>query len=271
MISDLIYRCPVCESFKWFQENRCSHCQAAIEVHSRSHISVNGQKEKIAYWYDRILSFDLTENEDGEILKSGKVCFAREAESGLYKGFEGMTAIFYIREKTDEGVLTLFKGRLAFNGPSNKTTIPLASITSVTIESNTVIIVSRQHGPLFFDFLEESGKKWEDCIKKEVSDFHAPEKILEFFPRIRFVGKSWQRAVPSEGRSHYKLPAKKWYPKDYSVFFKFVRRVARFVVNLIFKVRITGAANIPKTGSAIMLANHLSFLDAIILGMFFPR
>jgi len=271
MISDLIYRCPACQSFKWFQEDRCIHCHASIDVHSRSHISVNNKKETIAYWYDRILSFDFPENDNGEILKSGKVGFAKEAESGLYKGFEGMTAVFYVREKIDEGQLTLFKDRLKFSGPENKTTISIDSIASVTIESNTVIVVSRQQGPLFFDFLEESGKKWEDCIKKAVSDFCAPEKILEYFPRIRFAGKSWQRAVPSEGCARYKVPERKWYAKDYSTFFKVVRHIARFVVNLIFKVRITGAENIPKTGSAIMLANHLSFLDAIILGMFFPR
>ncbi len=270
MIADLLYRCPACGAFDWLRENGCIHCGSTVEVHSRTEISVNGQRKNIADWYQQVMSFALPLTDKGLILESKKIRVAKEVASCLYKGYAGITATHYIREPFDEGRLTLFDNRLVFSGTEEKN-IPFESISSVTIESHTVIVVSRKYGPLFFDFLEESGKKWEDCIRKAVMQFHQPEKILEYFPRIRFSGKAWRGAETNTGPGHHKVSRHKWFWKNSSIFYKSVRVIARNIVKMIFSVRIDGLENIPKKGPAIMLANHLSFLDAIILGMFFPR
>jgi 1-acyl-sn-glycerol-3-phosphate acyltransferase len=270
MIADLLYRCPACGAFNWLRESQCIHCGSTVDVHSRTEISVNGQRRNISHWYQQVMSFALPLTDKGIILESKKIRVAKEVASCLFKGYEGVTATHYIREPIDEGVLTLFDNRLVFSGSDEKN-IPFELVTSVTIESNTVIVVSRKYGPLFFDFLEESGKKWEDCIRKAIAEYHNPKKILEYYPRIRFSGEAWRESQTSAGPKRLKVAKRKWYWKNSSIFFKSVRVIARNIVKMIFSVRIDGLENIPKKGPAIMVSNHLSFLDAIILGMFFPR
>jgi acyl-[acyl-carrier-protein]-phospholipid O-acyltransferase/long-chain-fatty-acid--[acyl-carrier-protein] ligase len=54
-----------------------------------------------------------------------------------------------------------------------------------------------------------------------------------------------------------------------------VLAAARFIVwcfaNLLFKIRIVGANNIPKKGGALIVANHVSYADAILIGCATPR
>jgi len=271
MITDLLYRCPDCGEFEWLDNHSCTHCGISVDIHSRTEISIDNHKANISFWYDKVLNFPLPVNGQGTILTSKKIQAAKEEASGVIKGFEGIFATHYIREPIDYGTLTLFENKLLFSGSQEKREIPLSTITSITIESNTVIVVSRGFGPLFFDFLEESGKKWEDCIKKVIIKFYEPEEIVEFFPRIRFRGKLWQGSGVAGANRHLKVRARKWFKKDYNLFFKVLRVAARNVVKVIFNVRADGFENIPEKGPAILLSNHLSFLDAIILGMFFPR
>jgi acyl-[acyl-carrier-protein]-phospholipid O-acyltransferase / long-chain-fatty-acid--[acyl-carrier-protein] ligase len=46
--------------------------------------------------------------------------------------------------------------------------------------------------------------------------------------------------------------------------------VLRFVLsvtaNLLFKIEITGAENIPKSGAALLVSNHISYADAVLAG-----
>lgn len=50
---------------------------------------------------------------------------------------------------------------------------------------------------------------------------------------------------------------------------------ARFIVwifaNLLFKIRIIGAENIPEQGPALIVSNHVSYADAILIGCATPR
>ncbi len=50
---------------------------------------------------------------------------------------------------------------------------------------------------------------------------------------------------------------------------------ARFLVwilaNLLFKIRIVGAGNIPRQGGGLIVSNHVSYADAILIGCATPR
>jgi 1-acyl-sn-glycerol-3-phosphate acyltransferase len=54
-----------------------------------------------------------------------------------------------------------------------------------------------------------------------------------------------------------------------------VLAAARFLVwilaNLLFKIRIVGAGNIPSHGGGLIVANHVSYADAILIGCATPR
>jgi 1-acyl-sn-glycerol-3-phosphate acyltransferase len=271
MIIDLIYRCPACCSFDWFEDSRCVFCGAAVDVSSRTHLSINGQREGIAYWYDKVYSFELpmTDNTD-VILVSRQIRLSVEQAVEPYRGLAGITATHYTKRPIDEGTLSLRKDRLAFSGIKGSKIIPFDHVISVTIESNTVIVVGKDSGVLFFDFLEESGKKWEDSIQKAMASHFAPEEIVEFYPKLLFARDLRVSPRSSKGHIPLKVPAHRWHKKDPRIFFAIVRKIAKMIIKTAFPLRVEGLENIPAKGSAVILSNHCSFLDSIILEVF-PR
>jgi len=52
-------------------------------------------------------------------------------------------------------------------------------------------------------------------------------------------------------------------------------RVARFILwcaaNLLFRIRVFGAENIPPAGAALLVSNHISYADAVMAGYTTPR
>jgi acyl-[acyl-carrier-protein]-phospholipid O-acyltransferase/long-chain-fatty-acid--[acyl-carrier-protein] ligase len=50
-----------------------------------------------------------------------------------------------------------------------------------------------------------------------------------------------------------------------------VRLVLWIVAHVLFKIRIVGADNIPKQGGALIVSNHVSYADAILVGCATPR
>jgi 1-acyl-sn-glycerol-3-phosphate acyltransferase len=52
------------------------------------------------------------------------------------------------------------------------------------------------------------------------------------------------------------------------VFFEFCRRACQFVLWLLYRVRVSGRENIPRTGPVLIVANHQSFLDPPLIGGF---
>jgi 1-acyl-sn-glycerol-3-phosphate acyltransferase len=271
MIDDLIYRCPLCGYFEWLDSGRCRFCNAQVRLASRSQLSINSETRPVSFWYKKILDFDLPGETDGIILKSRRVQLSREAENGPYRGFGGINAIHFIRKPADTGSVCLTRGSFSFSGQSLNLDIPFGSVSSMTIESNTIIVVSPEHGPLFFDFLEESGKKWEDAFQKALREFHAPDEILEFYPMIR--RRSMVREHPSSVPGHERInpPMRRWYPRDHSSLFSFLKVLVRPVIKKAFSVTITGLENIPEKGAAILMPNHTSFMDSIILGVMTTR
>jgi acyl-[acyl-carrier-protein]-phospholipid O-acyltransferase / long-chain-fatty-acid--[acyl-carrier-protein] ligase len=50
-----------------------------------------------------------------------------------------------------------------------------------------------------------------------------------------------------------------------------VRLIVWLLANVFFKIRIVGAENIPKNGGALIVCNHVSYADAILVGCATPR
>jgi len=50
-----------------------------------------------------------------------------------------------------------------------------------------------------------------------------------------------------------------------------VRSILWCFANVLFKIRIIGAENIPKQGGALIVSNHVSYADAILIGCATPR
>ncbi|MFA5654479.1 MAG: 1-acyl-sn-glycerol-3-phosphate acyltransferase [Desulfomonilia bacterium] len=270
MITDILYRCPSCGSFEWMDGSGCVHCRAAVQVVSRTEVSINGERNTISHWYRRVLSFELPPGDTGPIMQSGRVVLSREAAGGTYRGFAGVIAARFTRAVCDEGVITLKGDGLRFSGDMEALDIPMEDLIALTIESNTIILTSSTSGILFFDFIHESGKKWEDCIRRCLERFHASRKITEFYPRLRFEDDFREKPARARGHQGLRVPINRHYRLDASLLLPVIRVIARPVIKSLFSVDIKGLEHIPEQGPAVLLSNHTSFMDSLILGAF-PR
>ncbi len=273
MIQDLIYRCPVCGALDWYGEGKCVNCSARVELVSRSRLVINGQEEPIAYWYDKVYELGLPEDATGKILQAKDVILSRDTRDSIFKGYAGITATHYIRKRLDRGELTLYATRIAFSGSHINLDIDISDVVSLTIESNTIILVLRHDDTYFMDFRRDSGKKWEDFLRKAISRYYEGEGIVEFYPRIRFKNdlELYHRGDAKKGHDELRVPIRRWYPKDGSIVYRPISAAIRGLIKLLFPVTIYGMENIPQDGPAIVMPNHLSFLDSVILGVFARR
>ena len=55
------------------------------------------------------------------------------------------------------------------------------------------------------------------------------------------------------------------------MFYAFVKLFFALPVRIYLRMKVCGAANVPASGAAILVANHASFLDPIVLGSACPR
>lgn len=53
--------------------------------------------------------------------------------------------------------------------------------------------------------------------------------------------------------------------------YSYICVLAKIVLKLLFRIHVKGLGNIPRTGSFIIAANHISFLDPVAVGAFIPR
>lgn len=51
----------------------------------------------------------------------------------------------------------------------------------------------------------------------------------------------------------------------------FVRKLIRFIVNLIARVTVTGADNVPQTGGMVVASNHIGIIDIVMFHYVFDR
>ncbi len=54
-------------------------------------------------------------------------------------------------------------------------------------------------------------------------------------------------------------------------FFDFAKGVVSGIVRTVFRLRVVGAANVPRAGGLLVVANHISNFDPPILGVALPR
>ncbi len=271
MITDILYRCPHCGLTHWLAENACIHCGTPVRVVSRSEVVVGNERKHISVWYEIILGLDLPTGPEGVVSEAKNVNLSRETANGIYEGFSGIRCTRFTRSVSDTGSLTLTMAALSFNGIQESFQLPIQDLLSVTIESNTIILNAREHGMLFFDFMEESGKKWEDLIRKTLSLHHAPRKILAFYPRISFMENFRKHPGRVRGHEALKVPVKKSSIHESTLILDLVRFVAKPVIRSMFSVDIKGLDHIPAQGAAVLMSNHASFLDSIILAAFPKR
>lgn len=269
MIQRLLYRCPLCGVEPWLERGRCQGCGAKVAVgRDRSTVTIGGRTDTVTGWYTAVRRLDRLP-EVG--LTSALVQVSAERRQGLRPLAGGLAAVFYGRRPLGPARLRLTADRLQVEGPRLQATIGLDDVRAVTIESHTVILDSRSHGVLFFDFPRGAGKRWEDALDQALVRFHAPRKIQEFCPRLRFASDSWPAANEPDGATRWPLKPLPCRRESPGFGFDAVRALVGRLLQAAVPLRITGLAHLPPQGPVILAANHSSFLDAILLAALTPR
>jgi 1-acyl-sn-glycerol-3-phosphate acyltransferase len=270
MIQRLLYRCPLCGAEPWLEKDRCQSCGVSVTVsRDRSTVTIAGETDTVAGWYAAVRRLDRLP-EDG--LTSALVRVSGERREGLRTLAGGLAAVFYGRRPLGEAKLRFLADRLEVDGlRDGMIVIGLEEIQAVTIESHTVIVESRPHGVLFFDFPRGTGKRWEDALDGALARFYAPRPIREFCPRLCLARDRAPTVPVSTGagrRLPNPLPCRRESP---GVGFETVRALAGRFLKAALSLQIEGQAHLPPRGPVILAANHSSFLDAIFLAALTPR
>jgi hypothetical protein len=203
MIEKFLYRCPICmaeESIETGTDGAiaCRACHAVYSYTEDFRLRVrSGNTERIMTLreaYEKISSAKLTGlKDDAFVPKKGEVLWAKssvaelfqEHTAGIFKGYKKIRAQLYRFALIDSGNLYLTSRRLFFQGTRDYE-IGLEELSSVTIESHTIMMNTKRGYALAISFSRESGKKWEDYIRKAVREFYGSRKIAEYHPRITF-------------------------------------------------------------------------------------
>lgn len=49
------------------------------------------------------------------------------------------------------------------------------------------------------------------------------------------------------------------------------KTLLRLLCRILFRIEVHGTGNLPQTRNLLVIANHESFLDGLLIGLFLPR
>ena len=207
MLEKFLYLCPKCETVDAVKTAKngdvaCGSCGASFRFDENFDLVVekDGKSEtsSLHQVYLSIRGKGLGKVESGDIsLGEGETLLAvsdtaelfQETPAKMFRGYKTISAPLNKFKKIDLGTLYLTNRRIVFVG-ERVTDIDLLELTSATIESHMVITNTRRGHAYSYEFLNESGKKWEDFIREALTRLYSDKTIDEFQPRITFLPQS---------------------------------------------------------------------------------
>jgi DNA-directed RNA polymerase subunit RPC12/RpoP len=204
MLEKFLYLCPKCETVDALNtakngEIACKNCGTRFYFDDNYDLVMEkdgtSETKSLNQVYLSIRGKGLGESKTGDIdLADGETLLAvsdtaelfQEMPAKMFRGYKTISALLFKFEKIDTGKLYLTNRRIVFIG-EKVTDIDLAELTSATIESHMVITNTRRGYAYSYEFLNESGKKWEDFIREALTKLYRDKTIDEFQPRITFL------------------------------------------------------------------------------------
>jgi hypothetical protein len=203
MIEKFLYKCPICMAEESIETGKggsitCRACRARFSYTEDYRLLIERgsgrQTMTLREAYEKISGDRPPRTTDEAFtLKKGEILWARsspaelfrEQEAGMFRGYKKIRAQLYRFTLIDTGNLYLTNKRLFFHGTKDYE-IGLEELSSVTIESHAIMMNTKRGYALSISFTRESGKKWEDYIRRAVGEFYGTKKIAEYHPRITF-------------------------------------------------------------------------------------
>ena len=275
MINKLLYLCPACTSEDSLEEDGssiiCKSCHQHFS-HQNNKIAFNGKSYSIAAFY-LLIRKKLPSgwmHSSTEYYTSQRAILRQGIKQILYKGFEGEYSKIEVPEEIDEGVLILNNHQLKFKGKHQDHIFPRDALTSFSTNSN--YFEFKVKGRPFYQirFVNESPLKYEDLFTNWINETDKSRRMVEHQPKIIY---SEPKSVPfllsyeqiTEPGSNEKFSTMEYIlhlliGKPITAFFKWKADLTFHNQELI-----------PKQGPFIMIMNHESYLDPILISTLSPR
>ena len=236
---------------------------------STSAVRISDDIAPLSAWYDRIVAMPLRPDSNGVLLSARGVRLYSEHYLGWRRLADGLSFGSYARRRLDRGRLVLRGDALCFMGSRGTVTLPIPDLAGVTIESNTVIVSVRCRRALFFQFAGGIGKCWEDALRKTLDEHHRPAVITAYYPRLRLDTAEARPKRPHAPPAAAATPMAPLHGRP--LLFSLLRPLVRRLVYRYLPVVVRGRRHVPAAGAAVVLPNHGSLLDAVLLGAALPR
>lgn len=183
-----------------------------------------------------------------------------------------------------EGTLELTDNALVLWGPEEEAPPmdqwALLDIRAVQTTSSALQISPITGGVVQFRFLDDSPLRWEELLHARIREEIRKEgrgEVLEFQPRIVASRDRVLSSEPKTEREPRLLPgeAVAWSFREAPVqrlnWYGLVKALARVLMLLGTRTRIRGLGEVPRKGPFILVANHQSILDPILVQAACPR
>lgn len=164
----------------------------------------------------------------------------------------------------------------------------LLEIGAIQTSSSSVQIAPREGGLVQFKFLEDSPRRWDRLLQDRVRAVYRSNRlgeIAEFQPRIVVKKTSAAgperpplelRSEPGGSKAPNERPRGRWgpeaeRPEPWLTWYTLVRALVRVLVRLGTRLEVVGLQHVPRSGPFILVANHQSVLDPLLVQTVCPR
>ena len=275
MIGKLLYLCPSCgeeDSLHQIKKNIvCDNCQFTFSLNHEK-ISINNTDYSITELYDLIhQNLTVDQNFDEGVLRVSQPAILRQGLHKIkYKGFGNTSSTIEVPGEIDRGILQIERDKAVFRGKKKNWIFYKSEITGFTTNSNYFEFKIR-HQPFFQIYFEkESPLKYEDLFLKWIESDSTVDKILEHQPYI--LSK-----VPSAAKLLLGYAQiKNWNKREkFSVTEWLLHLMVGLPITCFMKwyARLTFENKdlIPDNGPFILIMNHESYLDPILMSTLSTR
>jgi 1-acyl-sn-glycerol-3-phosphate acyltransferase len=303
-IRDLLWACPFCGTEQGLRPagraEVCAHCGTRFRRgHGASIVAERpgegSETRPAAAWSDRLPPLDVEARirrarEGGGVLREDRaVLRMAEGDESVYDDGTYLNRIERFGPRR-EGTLRLELDRLSFVGQTPADTViwPFEALEAVQASSSTLQLRGRGKPVGSLKFPDGSSRFWEELLCAVLQYRATAEgrgRIVEFQPRIVTEGEREMREHPtvaitsSPGPSALArlattsaLPAgaPSRNPED-RAFYRFCQRLVRTTWPLVGPLDIVGLERVPTSGPFLLISNHQSILDPILIQAICPR
>jgi 1-acyl-sn-glycerol-3-phosphate acyltransferase len=275
MIGNLFYLCPSCLAEDSLYQKRdfifCQHCLDKFPFYN-NHVSYNNTDYSISQFYGIIrASLSLNKNKSKEIIRISKKARLRQGVKKIvYRGRDNFLSTIESPVEVDTGELVFTKDVLIFQGKLKRWIFPKFQITGYTTNSKYFEFKIRERPFYQVYFEEESPLKYEELFTDWINIYSSDVPMIEHQPKIIYhIPKSPAIILANKDISNWNL-------RENFSFFEFILHICigRPIVQFLkwySKLSFKNEYMIPQTGPFILLMNHESYLDPIIISTLLKR